>query len=294
MSAAESCGDRATVAQALEILDWTDMALGTLDGKPRAIRALAIYTELGDLGAAARALNGLGAREYFCGRWTEAAQHYERARAGFERIGDVANVATTAANLAEILVEQGRLAEAENNLSAARRVWQGVGAVSDLAWARYQQGRIAVRAGRPDEALEHFANARTHFDSHHEPLQVLLVDAATAECQVLAGQWSEALALSDQTLRRAASTAALAAAVPALHRTRGLALLQRPDRIGAETALRDSLTTARARAARHDIALTLTALVDHGFGGDQRAGWIEERDRLVTELGIVSLPPVGT
>jgi tetratricopeptide (TPR) repeat protein len=286
LTAAERCGDLRTVAASLEVLDWADIGLGRLHAEPRILRALQIYTELGDVGAAAHMHNGLGARAYFRGRWSEAAEHYEQARAGFERVGDVPNTATAAANLAELLVEQNRLPEANEALAAAMRVWRAVGAVTDLAWGRHQLGRIAARAGRHDEALVHFGSAREDFEHHHEALEVLAVDASTAESQALAGRPRDALALAGHALRRASAVGGLVPALPQLHRARGLALMQQHDQAGAVLALRASLAAARAREARHEVALALTALLAHGLGGEDADAWCEERNRLVAELGI--------
>ncbi|MDN5750349.1 MAG: AAA family ATPase, partial [Pseudonocardia sp.] len=286
LAAARGCGDQRTVAAALEVLDWAEVALGRLDAPSHALHALAIHTELGDAGAGAHIRNGLGARAYFLGRWTEAADHYRRARTDFDRVGDVANAATASANLAEVLVDQNRLVEAEETLCAAMRIWQAVGAVSDTAWGRLQLGRIAARDGRAGDARAHFRFARAYFAAHHEATELLAVDAATAECDASAGRVEDALALADDALCRARSIAGLVAAVPALHRARGVALLHRHDRPGAAAALGESLAAARARQARHDVALALDVQLEHGLGGDEAAAWTRERDRLVDELGI--------
>ena len=49
VEAAESVGDRAALAEALRVMDWAAMDLGSLDRPDNLERALALFEELGDL-----------------------------------------------------------------------------------------------------------------------------------------------------------------------------------------------------------------------------------------------------
>ena len=62
------------------VLDVAEAALGLLQGRPNTLRALEIYTRLGDLSGQATAANNLGVGAYFEGRWNEAIDFYAQAR----------------------------------------------------------------------------------------------------------------------------------------------------------------------------------------------------------------------
>jgi hypothetical protein len=82
------------------------------------------------------------------------------------------------------------------------------------------------------------------------------------------------------------------AVVPLLHRVRGLALAQRGEFIAARAALESSLVAARLRRARHDVALTIDALVRVCAldGSPVHPTLVVERDDLFNRLGIVAPP----
>ena len=67
MQDAERAGDDQTLAQALECLDWAEVALGRMAPEPRSTRSLAIYVESGDLCGQGRIHNSLGIRAYLHG-----------------------------------------------------------------------------------------------------------------------------------------------------------------------------------------------------------------------------------
>src|SRR5439155_5938177 len=62
---AEASGEKDALAHALFILDAAYVDLGEFDKATNSARALEIYEELGNLGAAATVLNNMGALEYF-------------------------------------------------------------------------------------------------------------------------------------------------------------------------------------------------------------------------------------
>ncbi len=279
--------DLGTLAEALEYAVLASMELG-LPAGPRADEALAIYEQLGDLGAAARVHNTLGMLAYHQGHWAAALEQYRSAEDTYTRAGRRWYAAGVVANSAEILADQGRLAEAEAEFERAMLVWRGVNAAPEVAFGEYQLGRIAARTGRGDEAMRRFEAAREHFHAAGELTEVVVVDALTAECLSITGRHSEALALAGDALAHARALGGVHSATPLLQRVRGAALRQ-ARRLGeAEIALRDGLAAARSRDARHEIAFTLGALLESGMaaGAGEEAAWREESSTIAGELGL--------
>jgi class 3 adenylate cyclase/tetratricopeptide (TPR) repeat protein len=287
---AQASRDLRALGEALEIADYAELALGVPDATARIERALAIYTELDDLGGEARVRNTLGAIAYFRGRWPEAVAHYRAAADAYTRSGQRWAAANSGCNIAEVLADQGHLAEAEAELERAIPVLRGVGARSELAFGQCQLGKVAARRGRTEEALTHFAAARSYHQAASEVAEAIVDDGLTAECLVLAGEPAEALLTADEALGRAGTLAAAAAAMPLLHRVRGSALLGLGRRGEAAAALLASLDAARAREASHDVAFALRDLLsaEPPIGGSARPGWQAELERLRLQLGIVA------
>ncbi len=283
---ARQAGDRRTLAEALEYADLCSVELGLVAGDG-AEQALAIYEELGDLGAEARVRNTLGLLAYHRGQWPVALEHYQAAESAYTRSGKRWDAAISVANSAEILVDQGRLGEAQAALERAMLVWRGVNAASEIAFGESQLGRIASRLGRGGEAIRRFDAAREHFREVGELTEVVVVDALTAECLWLSGDHSAALALADDALARAHGLGGVASATPLLHRLRGATLLALGRRREAERALRDGLEVARRRGAGHEIAFTLTALIDGAMaaGAAEEHAWRDELGELAGQLG---------
>lgn len=276
-----------TLADALEYADASALALGRPAGDG-ALRALAIYEELGAHRDAARVRNTLGALSYHRGKWSEALEYYAAAERGFTESGERWGSATPAANRAEILADQGHLEEARAGFERAMQVWRSVSAEPFLAFGNYQLGRIAARQGRQDEALSLLQAARDHFKSEGQAGEVIVVDAFIAESLCLAGQYADALALAEATLRRVQAHAGVATATPLLERIRGVALLGLGRVAEAEDALRLGLQNARAHGAGHEIAFLLKALIDAGLARDagENADWGYELAVLVGSLGL--------
>ena len=86
---AEQAGDKEALANALIVLDWARMELGTLEDPTNTERALALMEELGDLGGQARVLNSLAIYVYFRGGWDDALDIYRRAEEMARRAGNV-------------------------------------------------------------------------------------------------------------------------------------------------------------------------------------------------------------
>ena len=114
------------LATALLHLDMAELAAGQTGDGSHAERAVAIAREYGgNPWLEARALNQLGIRAYFAGRWPEAIAHYLACRAANEKAGDQWTAAIATGNIAEVLSDQGHLVEAEAMLEDAVEVSLG-------------------------------------------------------------------------------------------------------------------------------------------------------------------------
>ncbi len=283
--------NRRTLAEALEYADLCSVELGLTAGEG-AEQALAIYEELGDLGAQARVRNTLGMLAYHRGAWPEAIDHYAAAERTYQRCGRPGEAATAAANRAEILADQGRLDEARVALDVAMPIWRSVEASAEIAFGEYELGRIAGRQGATGEAMRRFDAARDYFRAVGELTEVIVVDALAAEARWLSGDPAAALALADDALARARALGGVAAATPLLQRVRGATLLALGRHAEAERALRSGLDAARERDAGHEVAFTLTALINGGMAADpaEEADWRTELAGLRSGLDIVAGP----
>src|SRR4029450_8782879 len=106
---AEASGEREALAQAYFIMDWAHVDLGEPDEATNSQRALEIYEELGNRGAAATVLNNMGMFAYFRGAWDEAVDLYHRGHDMRLMIGDVVDAAMGPMNIGEILSDRGCL-----------------------------------------------------------------------------------------------------------------------------------------------------------------------------------------
>jgi class 3 adenylate cyclase/tetratricopeptide (TPR) repeat protein len=250
----------AVVADALAILDIVEVNLGhPVDGR-RARRALRLHERTGDLAGQARVLTQIGYRAYFDGRWDDAVGFYTEARGLVERLGDSSNVAVANGNIAEILLDQGRIEEAEVALREAIRVWRASGSENDVAFGRALLGRVLARQGRYDDADVQLGQARTCFVEQGARMDVVDADVFQAECLLLRGEHSGALALAEASLLAAARLSEQPAQAPLLYRVMGAchdALGQVSD---ADLAYERALTVARQRGAAHEIAFTIAAM----------------------------------
>ena len=260
IAAAESSGARDVLAQALQLLDAADVARGRFDSEPWAEQSLAIWEELGELGWQAKALNQLGIRAYFEGRWVTALAYYRRAAQTFDRVGDQWNAAIAACNVGEILSDQGLYAESDDVARPALRVLQASGALSETAFALSVLGRTAARAGRLDEARDLLDAAKAGYLRAGERGEALSTDVRIAECLVLAGQNAAAEALMTELAAQAAARG-MAAESAALDRLRGYLLAQQGRPGPAAAAFEASLASARERSALYDQALSLDGLI---------------------------------
>lgn len=87
------------------------------------------------------------------GRYEEAIEHLDRARAVFTEIGDVGTAASVNESRARVFLAQGRYVEAEKIAFSAASTFEGGGEQSLLAEALEAQGIALARMGRYQSAL---------------------------------------------------------------------------------------------------------------------------------------------
>jgi hypothetical protein len=146
--------------------------------------ALSIYERRGFLPGQAMVYLNLGASAYWEGRWTEAAELYQRALDLHTRTANPIEAAFAAMNIAEVYLEQGKLSEAEACWDASRARSSGIpGARRSLNYL----GRWA-RAGRLAEAEEPCGRPRLAYENAGMKGGALEVDAREAERLVMAGR----------------------------------------------------------------------------------------------------------
>jgi predicted ATPase len=291
---AEQCGARDVLARALFLRDGADLARGQYAGERWAEQALAIWRDLGNLSWQARALNQLGMRAYFEGRWDDARSYYRQAVDAFDRIGDQWNAAIVASNLGEILSNQGRHAEAEQAVRPAERILRASGALSDTAFAMSILGRTAARAGQPLPALDLLEEARANYLKAGERNEVAATEVGIAEALVYAGRPAEALARTEEMAASALARPGQPNA-SALARVRGYALARLGLIAAAWQALAESLDAARGRGDAYDEALAADGLIRLAEAGGQAPdpGLSARRDELFRSLGLVAVPAPG-
>ncbi|HWB67351.1 MAG TPA: adenylate/guanylate cyclase domain-containing protein [Mycobacteriales bacterium] len=286
---ARRCGDRGSEAQGLEMRALAAATAGRPWDDADFVASLALHDALGDLRSAARAHNRFGAAAYYTGRWDLAAFEFTGAESAYRRIGREYDAAVNAANRAEVLIEQGRHAEAAPLLTDALAVWRAAGATSYLAFGTALLGRVALAEQRWDDAASLLGEARQMCADLGEADEVASADALLAECRLWSGDPAGALTLADETLLGLGHAAAAAAALPRLHRVRGEAMASMGRDAEATAALRASLQVSRDRAARHEVAAALAALLRSGSPVDEpeAASWRAEHDQLTVALGLV-------
>lgn len=283
-------------ARALNMLDWAWVALGEHARATNSARALALYTELGDLRGQFWVLNNMGGLAYFMGRWDEAVACYEQSRELVLATGDEVRAAYGLGNVGEVLADQGHYDDAARAVDEARRLWAAAGDQSGTGFAHMILGRIAARTGRAEEARAHLDNAREMLAAMGDEQDVRFARANWAEALALQGRAEEALAEIEDLLggaRASAEDAAGSGAGPSLLRTSGYALAQlgRPEEAVADFVR--SIAAARAQGSDYELALSLTAMSRfHRRQGDEASADEHERESapLLRGLGVVRVP----
>ncbi|HLX88242.1 MAG TPA: hypothetical protein VKR22_07295, partial [Acidimicrobiales bacterium] len=283
-------------ARALNMLDWARVALGEGQQATHSARALALYTELGDLRGQFRVLNNMGGLAYFQGRWDDAVAYYEQGREAILATGDEVRAAYGLGNVGEVLADQGHFDEARPAVEEAMRLWTAAGDQSGIGFAKMILGRIAARTGRFEDARRDLAAARVVLSSTGDEQDVRFARANWAEALALQGQSEEALSEADELLGRAGGSgedAAGSGAGPSLLRTRGYALLQLGRPQEASASFVQSVAAARAQGSDYELALSLVALVRfHRWGSDDGSADEHEREAepLLRGMGVVRVP----
>jgi tetratricopeptide (TPR) repeat protein len=267
---AESVGDTAVLADALRVMDWAAMDLGTLERPDNLQRALTLFEQLGDLPGQAGVLNMLGGFAYFKGDWEQASELYLRAQATVRRTGNDVMDAFYVFNLGEIALDQGRLDEAEAALTSVLRTWRAAGYRSGTGFAKGKLARVATGQRRYEDARRLFGESIDELSDVGSRSEVLEVRAALAESLLLDGDASGALSLADESIGQAQALGGVAAQIPALFRVRGAALATLGDRDGALGSLRQSLRAAETRDAGYEVALTQRVLAVVGTDPQER------------------------
>lgn len=285
---ASDAGAPDVLATALLYLDIAELTAGISGTGGHARRALEIQKEIGDNPwLEARALNQLGIRAYFAGRWAEAVWYYSDSRAACERAGDAWTAAVESANIAEVLADQGHLADAEPVLEEALETYRAAGTQTFVADGTRLLGRLAARRGDPELSRRLLALARGIYESDGESLQVVLTDSILAESLLRAGEPDAAAELARRVLSNAAAMPGRHLVVPLAQRVLGVALRAvGMEDAEARRALRESIDVARRHDARYELALSLQA-VSELWPADANDAELAERDTLFRELGVI-------
>ncbi len=254
--------------------------------------ALAIYERRGFLPGQAMVYLNLGASAYWEGRWSDAADLYERALELHTRTANPIEAAFAGVNIAEVYLEQGRLDEAEGLLVEASRELRSSGEFQGLAGSLGFLGRVEARAGRLAEAEELLRQARATYEHAGMKAGVLEVDAREAERLVMDCRPDEALALADATLAHEHEDLGVEVLAPMLERTRGYALAQLGQIEGACAALDRSLVLARERDALYEVSLSLQGIVrlEQQDSNERTAERFAEMREIFERLGVIATP----
>ena len=270
IDAAAGAGELRVLAEAHLVLHGVHMFAGTADGQPHGELALELFLEVGDLGGQAHALNNLAMLRLLEGRWTDAAEMFERAAETFRRVGDAPNAANAAYNQCDLLNRQGRYGEAADLLEGVLRVARAVGDEELVGLVLREQGRALARDGRP-QGMDLLVAARAVLQDLQEPHEVVDTDIAVAEAHLMAGRPGEAL----DTVGRAVVTAhelGAATLLPSAHRVQAAALLELGDLESAATALGEGIRMSQAPELAHErgfLQVVQARLLDLGV---DRAG----------------------
>ena len=278
---AKESGNQEALASAYVRLDWANLFLGRPDKAVYGNKALAIYRELGDLGAQAIVIGTAGIAAYFDGHWDDAVRLYEAGRDAFQRAGNAVHAAHAESNIGEVLVNQERFAEAEPLLRDAIRVLEASGFIDGAAFGEIQLGRALTGLGRLDDAERVLRQA---WDRARDlGITGMAADAATflAESKLDGGDAAGALRILDESAPKDGGDFVWQSAVVGRVRAAVLAELGRKEE--AMEALKAGLEDAR----RHDLSyeqgllLRLKSQIDYPDPASER-----EAKALLDGLGV--------
>jgi class 3 adenylate cyclase/tetratricopeptide (TPR) repeat protein len=283
---AEASGNQEALASAYVRLDWAHIFLGRPDEAAYGNKALAIFRELGDLGAQAIVIGTAGIAAYFDGDWDEAIQLYEAGRDAFQRAGNAVHAAHAESNIGEVLVNQERFDEAEMLLRDAIRVLQASGFIDGAAFGEIQLGRALTGLGRLDEAEVVLQQA---WEKARElGITGMAADAATflAECRLEGGDAADALRLLDKSALKEGGDFVWQGAV--VGRVRAAVLAQLGRKNEASKALEAGLVDASQHGLAYErgLLLRLKSQIDGPDPASER-----EAAALLDGLGVVRHHP---
>ena len=150
---AQATGNLTALSVAYMALDGSFQMIGEPEKAVHELLAVAIYEQLGETRRLGLCEANLGVQAYADGRWNEATEWYERARAHCLAAGDRTTPALIAANLGEVLCSRGELDAAEHLLREARQSLRAARAIPYALFAEIQLARIMLERGQVEEAL---------------------------------------------------------------------------------------------------------------------------------------------
>jgi class 3 adenylate cyclase/tetratricopeptide (TPR) repeat protein len=289
---ARSSGERAAEARAREIRSLAAATAGLPWDRANFDHSIALYDEMGDIRAKARAYNRMGAAAYYAGRWDDAVTYFDEAERNYRCVGREYDAILNAANRAEVRVDQGRGAEVVDVLRSAMQVWEAAGSLSFLAFGHFLLGRIATSEGDAAGAERELSVARTMSEELGELESIIAIDAARTQYLLTCARDPRAAeALASEALEQARKSGGDVPVIPQLQRLRALALVALGQTEAGESMLRTALASARSRNADHDTAAALADLLRMRLAKsrDEANMWFAELKPLVASLGLVAV-----
>ncbi len=282
LGAAEDADDLEAMAEALMRLQLATTYLGREDRIGYGPKALELFTELGRYERISAVLNNLGIEHYFAGRWSEAAENYQRSADAGLRAGSLIEGMLGALNGGEILSDQGHWDEAIELFHQARRNWADGRYPMGAAVADLYLGIAHSRRGDTIEAREFLERAISALGElkvteleNDARVRLMLLDvlegrSGVAEVDALLVDLDEDPALRARALR-----------------TRAVALAA----VGRWAEARAELLELLPELNGYERALTLRTL-GHYDGDDADPAWTREASEIFESLGVKSLQPL--
>lgn len=236
--------------------------------------------------------NAIGMSAYFAGEWDAARAYYAQAEQATRRIGHDVGAAVCAANQAEILVQQNRSTEARKILGPTLRTLRAAKASSFVSFALALLARAELIDGDPERAMDHLREAHELAVEMGETDEAVAIQAAVAECLLASGDAEEALRVVEETRGEVGPALDTLAALPALDRAHGRALVATGRAADGVRVLRGALGVALERGSDYEAQACLAALVssEAAANGLEARGWEASRRQLAERLGILDGP----
>ena len=288
---AESCGDPAAQADALEAVHGALSMLGRDSDRAYGEEALELYELVGDRVGQSRALNNLAVHSWIRGRGEESLKMFSRAEALADEAGDTGGAAATQYNVGDVLVRLGRSDEAVELLRELLPVLSGLGVEDFHAAARRALGLALVLQGEREVGERMLHEARDALEALGEPAEVVETDAAIAYALLLDGRAGEAATLAGDASERAVALDA-GHLLPWSLRLHGAALADSGRLDEAQDVLARALEAADAqsRVDRGFVLAELAHLARRRGDRESLTATAVEAEAAFTELGYVGGP----